>query len=340
MADDDDGEYTAEAEALESFSLTMPHVSGPRHGPVRGMVVRTWLLPPAAAQAFEESLKRHNSQVRTKLRIYRGTRELQPEIGDEDDLPSVTPPPSRESAPPDAMARELEKHLAALNRSIELAQQRLERIETEVSSARERRDRELAANLQLVELTQSSTLRQIEQSRNHAIDEQRKAFLLDRQAGDQFATSWSQVTDTATVVSEVRGILGKSVLADRMEKYLTIGKEVVTGVADSEVGRVIGLQLASKMALLVNKVAGSAEVNPATGKPFTAEDVLLAALLRASMFAERRRLLGQYAVLAPGAVGQGLLLGVDFCLGSVAPEAIEELVNAATQRAAAVAVAA
>lgn len=337
MAEHDNGEeYTAEAQPLESFSLTVPHLSGPRSGPIRGLVVRTWLLPPAAAQAFEESLRRHQAQVRTQLRIYRGTRELLPEIeklGEE--VPSVPPPPTREATPADAVTRGLEQHLVALNRSIEVAQQRLERIEAEVVTARERRDKELGAMQQLVESAQSSALRQIQQSRDHAIEEQGKAFALDKRAGDQFSHSWNQVTETAATVATARNILGQSVLADRMEKYLTIGQALITGVAESEVGRLLGLKMAQQLATLANKSFG--DKSP-TGQPFSPDDVLLAALLQSSMFAERRRLLGQYSVVGAGPVGQALILGPDFCLGRVAPEAIEELVTtAAAQRGAVVA---
>lgn len=314
-------EYSAEPEAMETFQLAMPHPAAPRSGPIKGLVIRTWLLTPSAAQEFEESLKRHNSQVRTKIRIYRGTRELQPELGDEDDLaPAPAPTAHREPAASsggEALARELERHLAALHRSIELAQQRLAGLDAEIVQARDRRDKELAANMQLVEMSQTSSLKTIEQARNHAISEQAKAFELDKASGTQFGLSWLQLTETAQTVATVRQVFGQSVLADRLEKYLTIGKEVVTGVAESQIGRVVGLSVAAKIA---------AAVSTATGQKFSAEDVLLASLLQAPLFAERRRMLGEFAALAPGKVGQALHVGPAFCLGEAGPETVQELV--------------
>lgn len=320
-------EYSAEPETMETFQLTVPHASAPRSGPIKGLVIRTWLLPPAAAQELEESLKRHHSHVRTKIRIYRGSRELLPELGDEDELTPATPPPPHQAAggSSESVARALEAHLNAINRSIDAAQARLAALDREVEDARGRRDKELAANLQLVESSQTASLKAITQARDHALTEQAKAFELDRLSGTQFAGSWLQLTETAAAVAQVRSVFGQSVLADRLEKYLTIGKEVVTGVAESQLGQVLGLTVAGKIAAAVGK---------ATGQNFSAEEVMLATLLQAPVFTERRRQLQQYAALAPGRVGQGLLLGTAFCLGEANNEAVQDFVQSSTALAA------
>lgn len=323
----EDEEYEAHGEALEIFTLTIPDQSAPRGKGMKGRPIRSWRLPPAAAQQFEESLQRLAPEVRIKVRIYRGDRELQRlPAGDEETLTdrlAPAPPPAEESTSPATPERQ---HLEALITSIRLAQQRLAGLEAEITSARERRDRELEAHENLIRESSSSMLALVRQHREHATSEQQRAFMLDRQAGEQMAAGWSQVVSNAQHLDTVRKVLLEGVMADRMEKYISIGANVVKGVSESQIGQVLSLNFAASIASTVNKHLGPPGTD-GQGRQVRPEDVLIAAAVNGAAFNERRQMLSQFIPLASPQIGQALLLGPSFCLGEAAIESVQELIN-------------
>lgn len=327
-----DEEYSAEPTSLETFTLTIPDKRAPRGRELQGLPIRMFRLSPEAAQELEDSLVRVNPQERSQVRLYRGTRLLLPELGDDDEQVLARPPP-----PPvveDATLREAERHLNALNESIRLAQERLRLLDAqeqkqiaEVEAARGRRDRELASHLALVEASQASCLKQIVQAREHTTREQLRAFEMDTAVQEQITASWASVANTSQHLGTVRKVLGDSVLADRTKEWLLIFKDVATNVADSPLGKMMTFHAAEWLARTVNKILRE------RGKPddVKAEHIMVTYALVAQQFAERRKMLQAYAQHCPKAVGQALLLAPDFCLGEADPAAIRELIEQARE---------
>jgi len=312
-------DFEVEPEKTEIFYLTVPDDGAPRKQPIKGRIIRSWRHTPEAAQQFEESFTRTSPDVRIRIRVYRGERELLPER-DEVVLPSTLEEPVA-AGPNLGAAAGLQQHLQLLNDSIKLAHARLASLEAEIEQARGRRDRELAAHQTMIDSAQTAALVSIKQSRDHVTSERQRAFELDQAA-------WRQVTEQGVVLKTVQDMLRSSVLANNLEKYLGIGATMLKGLSESQIGQVMSFTMATTIAEQVQARLGARGTN-GEGRRATTHDVLVSAVINGGQFNERRELLAQFSVLAPPQLGQALLLGPAYCIGQAPPEAIQELITQA-----------
>ena len=337
--DDDPDEQIAEGEPMETFTLTVPDRSAPRGKALRGTVLRTWELPPAAAGIFEDTLRRHAAKVRNPVRIYRGQRELLPDLHDDDDdgptpTPAAAPWPSPTPSTPDLAAaqmhvRETQQHLSQLRATVELEQRRLGQLQDEIEQARKRRDEELRLHTALVNHAHSSSLTQITQVRDHATRELARSLELDVGVSDQMARIWGHIDTQAQTLGKIRGLLVDSVLADRLGGYLQIGQQMMAGLVESPLGRAVGLHVAARISAEINRqLEKMSDGNK--GRPVvTPDDVMLATVLSSAAYAERRRLLHSFAAVDTGLVGQALLIGPAYCCGEADEGPVRGLIESA-----------
>lgn len=313
-------EYDVDPEVFETITITVPDAKGGRNRAIKGLTRWTIRLSTAAADELEKGLMRHSPAVRLKLRIYRGERELQPELGEEPELPTVVTHDAGEDAAGFGEVRSAERVLAQVNRAIELGNQRLAAVVAETEAATKRRDEVLERDRKLIESSHASTLAQVVKDREFLAAEHQRAFNLDTQR-------WTEIASSAQSLSTVRGLLQESVLADRWEGYLKIAKDAALGVADSKLGQVLALKLTTTMAAEMSKRLQSGGAKGPDGRPLevSAEDILLATVLGSSQFAGRRKELAAIAAMAPDPVGPALLMAPAFCLGEIGVEALGEL---------------
>lgn len=319
LAGDDEGEFeTATATARESICITVPGEGAPRGRAIKGCVLFSWDCTVDEAQRLEDRLKRHSPTTRVKVRVYRGERELKPILGDDDDaLPMPAPPADETSATLRLHIGESTRHLEGIRRSIEQEQARLTAVQAELATMSQRRDAELAALGTLISAVQAQAFESIRAARTHAQLEMARAQSLDSQVGLQLTTTWAQLASNHDNLNTVRAMLMKGLLADRTKEYLQVAKTAINGLADSQIGRMVGMRLAASLSDQVNRKL--APDQPATSP----EDAIAAAVVFGAAFNERRTILREFAVRHGGREGQALTLGLDFSYGEQSADTLK-----------------
>lgn len=306
----DDGDYEeASATPREIICITVPGDGAPRGQQIKGCVMFSWDLPVEQAQHFEDHLTRHNPTTRIRVRVYRGERELKPQIGESNESLPMTPPADETSATLRLHIGESSRHLDQLRRSIDQEQARLAEVRAELAKLQTRRDDEVTKLGALVSTIQTQAFEDIKKARTHASLEMQRAQLLDGQVGMQLTSTWAQLASNNSNLNIVRDMLQRGLLADRTKEYLNVAKTAVSGLADSQFGRMVGMRLAASLSDQVNKKL--APDQPGT----TPEDAIAAAVIFGAAFNERRAILREYAVRHGGREGQALTLGLEFAFG-------------------------
>jgi len=315
---------------LVTFTVCAPRPGHPSREGIQGVPMLSWDLSPTAADELERSVRVLSHDVRRgRPMIYRGSRRLLPERGEEDDERELLAARAgaKDPAEGDAVVevvglrglrRELITDIEARRRELADLERRREEVRGLLAKEEEVQRKRIAD-------AHSHGQEAVKKAQDHYDARLNAIWVLEAKMEQRTSDGMMRIGEQMDMVGSAKKQVDRMLRAQTAGELFAQVKGVVESVGNSPIGQAMQTSVAAKLASVVSGQMAKRGI----GKAVDADDALMAIILQGAQFRARRGLLLEMeAATPPGNYrAKAMVLGVGFVVGEADPKVIAEFIG-------------